>query len=266
MIKVGIFGSSGRMGHQLIRSVSRQSDMSVSGGICHEPFEDITIQLEDQKTLSVKIFKDAKSLAEASDVVIDFTIASVLDQHIEACYDVKTPMVIGTTGFGDTTKNNLHEASKIIPILQAGNMSLGVNLLSALVKQAASALGEDWDIEITEAHHRMKVDAPSGTALLLGEAAAEGRERTLSDVQKLSREGHTGQRPTGEIGFSTIRAGAIIGDHSVMFAHDNEIITLSHRAQDRKIFADGAVYAARKLISLSPKLYDMIDILDIRAS
>jgi 4-hydroxy-tetrahydrodipicolinate reductase len=148
-------------------------------------------------------------------------------------------------------------------VLQSGNMSLGVNILSVLVQKTASLLGNDWDIEITEGHHRNKIDAPSGTALLLGESAAAGRKQSLKDIQRLERVGHTGIRPAGEIGFSVIRAGSIIGDHSVLFAHENEHITLSHQAQNRNIFASGAVFAAKKIVSMPTGFYKMTDVLDL---
>lgn len=264
MLNVGIFGCTGRMGLELLKAVTLKEGMTISGGTCIDPDqEEVVVAIEGQ-SYSFPVLSSADELAKISDIIIDFTVADAMPKNIKACIAHNTAMVIGTTGFGDDIREQLTKASESIKIVQAGNMSLGVNLLAALVKKAASILGDDWDVEITEGHHRRKVDSPSGTALLFGEAAAEGRNIKLEDVQKLSREGHTGMRPAGEIGFSVIRAGSIVGDHSVLFGHDDEMITLSHRAQDRRIFANGAVYAAEKLVHMEKGLYDMIDILGLK--
>lgn len=252
MLKIGILGILGRMGQTLVQSIEQNPRTELAGG---------TILQGYQHNLTCFVTENPKELAEKSDILIDFTTANALESHLSVALETKTPIVIGTTGFGAQTKKMMHHASQEIPILQSGNMSLGVNILSKLVQQTASILDSDWDIEITEAHHRHKVDSPSGTATMLGEAAAEGRKIDYHKHKKLSREGIETPRALNEIGFSTIRGGSIVGEHSVLFAHDNEMITLSHRAQDRMIFANGAVYAAEKISFLSSGFYTMQDIL-----
>jgi 4-hydroxy-tetrahydrodipicolinate reductase len=172
--------------------------------------------------------------------------------------------VIGTTGFTAADEAKLEAAARHATIIKSGNMSLGVNLLSALVEQAARALNEGFDIEILEMHHRHKVDAPSGTALLLGEAAASGRAVALSERSVRTRDGHTGERPAGSIGFATLRGGSVVGEHSVIFAGAGERLELSHRAQDRQIFARGAIAAALWGQGRGPGLFSMRDVLGIR--
>jgi 4-hydroxy-tetrahydrodipicolinate reductase len=194
----------------------------------------------------------------AADVVVDFTTAEASAELAGVCAARGGPaLVIGSTGFDAAQAKAIAEAAGKIPIVRAGNFSLGVNMLMGLVRQAARALPDDWDIEITEAHHRHKVDAPSGTALMLGEAAAEGRGVDLGQRARKSREGITGARPDGEIGFSVVRGGGIVGEHSVIFAAEEEILTLSHSARDRGLFARGAVEAARWVTGKPPGLYDM---------
>ncbi len=175
----------------------------------------------------------------------------------------KIPVVIGTTGFKSEQDAEIAEFAKKIPILKSGNMSLGVNLLTALVKKAAASLSNEFDIEIHEAHHRYKVDAPSGTALMLGQAAAEGRGVDLNNKSVTVRDGIMAEREAGQIGFSVTRAGGTIGDHSVMFGSDDEILTLSHHAQDRSLFASGALRAAKWIKGKYPGLYDMSDVLGL---
>ena len=174
-----------------------------------------------------------------------------------------TAHIIGTTGFDAASEAAIAEAAKKTAIVKAGNMSLGVNLLVALTKQVAAALGNDFDIEIVEMHHRMKVDAPSGTALMLGDAAASGRKIALADHSVRARDGHTGPRKPGDIGFATLRGGSVVGDHTVIFAGEGERIELTHRAADRGIFARGAVKAALWAKGRAPGLYAMTDVLGI---
>ena len=216
-------------------------------------------------TLSGGIDKggDARALAEASDVLVDFSAPAALEFNLEAAIGTATPIVIGTTGLEERHHWLVDAAGVSIPVLQTGNTSLGVTLLAHLVREAAARLGEDWDIEIVETHHRMKVDAPSGTALLLGEAAARGRETDLEDVGLRGRDGITGARPAGTIGFASLRGGTVAGDHSVHFLADNERLTLSHVAENRGIFARGAVRAADWLIGRDPGRYTMAEVLDL---
>jgi 4-hydroxy-tetrahydrodipicolinate reductase len=204
----------------------------------------------------------------AADVVIDFTTAEASAALAERCAGLGGPgLVIGSTGFDAAQLARIAAAGRRVAIVRAGNFSLGVNMLMGLVEQAARALGPDaYDIEVFEAHHRRKVDAPSGTALMLGEAAAAGRGVALSAVAQRVRDGITGARPEGEIGFSVMRGGGIVGEHSVVFAADEEILTLSHSALDRGLFARGAVAAARWLAGKAPGEYDMQDVLGFRRS
>lgn len=255
-LNIGVLGHTGRMAQALVKAITDDKDCILSGCLVREK--------SIQDNFPYPVYDNIADFMTQSDVVIDFTTATALPLHLHYAVKYKKPLVIGTTGFSQDVYESLHKVSQEIPIVQSGNMSLGINLLSALIQKASALLGTDWDAEITEAHHRRKIDAPSGTALLLGEAVAKGRGMALKEVQKLSREGITGIRPEGEIGFSVIRGGGIIGNHDVSFIHEDESITFSHHAQNRKIFANGAVYAAKKLNSLPIGLYDMQDILGLK--
>jgi 4-hydroxy-tetrahydrodipicolinate reductase len=201
----------------------------------------------------------------AAQVVIDFTTAEASAQLAARCAERGGPaLVIGSTGFDERHVGAIADAAARIAIVRAGNFSLGVNMLMGLVRQAARALPQDWDIEVTEAHHRRKVDAPSGTALMLGEAAADGRGVGLGQVARRTRDGITGERPPGEIGFSVVRGGGIVGEHSVIFAAEDEILTLSHSARDRALFGRGALAAARWVADKPPGEYDMQDVLGLK--
>lgn len=205
----------------------------------------------------------ARQVLGNCDVVIDFTTGSASAALAEICASQAGPaLVIGSTGFEADDLARINAASNKIAIVRSGNFSLGINLLMGLVERTARALPQRvWDIEILEAHHRRKVDAPSGTALMLGEAAAEGRQTSLSSVARCAREGMTGERPPGEIGFSVIRGGGILGEHSVIFAADEELLTLSHSALSRSMFARGALTAALWVKDRQPGEYDMQDVL-----
>jgi 4-hydroxy-tetrahydrodipicolinate reductase len=202
----------------------------------------------------------------AAEVVVDFSTAAASTALAEAAAARGGPaLVIGSTGFSDAQQAVIAIAARKVAIVRAANFSLGLNMLLGLVAQAARALPDDaYDIEITEAHHRRKVDAPSGTALMLGDAAAAGRGVDLAAVARRTRDGITGARPPGEIGFSVLRGGGIVGDHSVMFAAEDEILTLSHSARDRGLFARGAVAAARWVAGRPPGAYDMQDVLGLK--
>jgi 4-hydroxy-tetrahydrodipicolinate reductase len=203
---------------------------------------------------------------ERADVVIDFTVPDAAVELARAAAARGGPaLVLGCTGWNDDQIAAIAEAAKKIPIVRAGNLSLGLNMLLGLVRQAAATLGPDaYDIEVFEAHHRRKVDAPSGAALMLGAAAAQGRGVELAKVARRARDGITGVRPVGEIGFSVMRGGGIVGDHSVTFAAEDEILTLSHSARDRGLFARGAVAAARWVAGKPPGEYDMQDVLGFK--
>ncbi len=204
---------------------------------------------------------------DMADVVIDFTTPTASVALAQACAQRGGPaLVIGSTGLSEADLAVIAQAGKTIPIVQTGNFSLGVNMLMGLVAQTSRALAAaDYDIEVFEAHHRRKVDAPSGTALMLGRAAAMGRNVDLKEVEVRARDGVTGPRRTGDIGFSVQRGGDIIGEHSVTFAADDEILTLSHSARDRSLFARGAVQAARWVVGKPPGHYDMQDVLGMKS-
>lgn len=243
MTAIGIFGSKGRMGQAIKATIAEDSALSFAGG--------------------VDAGEDGKALADAADVLIDFSAPAALEEHLDLAVASGTPIVIGTTGLEERHHWLIDEASRDIAVLQTGNTSLGVTLLAALVREAAARLGPDWDIEIVESHHRMKVDAPSGTALLLGEAAAMGRGVALGDAKVSGRDGITGARESGTIGFAALRGGTIAGDHSVMFLGENERLTLSHLAESRSIFARGAVKAAEWIKAQRPGRYSMNDVLNL---
>ena len=240
--RVGIIGSAGRMGQALAEAIAAAGH-ELAGGI-------------DQGG-------DALALAQASDVLVDFSAPAALEFNLDAAIHADTPIVVGTTGLAERHHWLVDAAAVSIPVLQTGNTSLGVTLLAHLVREAAARLGEDWDIEITEAHHRMKVDAPSGTALLLGEAAAAGRGVHLADAAVRGRDGVTGAREAGTIGFAALRGGSVAGDHTVHFLADNERLSLSHLAENRAIFARGAVRAGLWLIGKAPGRYTMPEVLGL---
>ena len=206
---------------------------------------------------------DPLALARASDVLVDFSSPHALEANLDAAVAAGIPIVVGTTGLEDRHHWLCDSAAAQIAVLQTGNTSLGVTLLAHLVQEAASRLGEDWDIEIVETHHRLKVDAPSGTALLLGEAAAKGRGITLAEHAERGRDGITGARTPGAIGFASLRGGSVAGDHTVHFLADNERIALSHLAENRAIFAKGAVKAAQWLLGKGAGRYTMAQVLGL---
>lgn len=253
-IRIAVAGALGRMGQAVARTVEADPHCVLAARF-DRPGSEGPMLLEREPALSL------------ADVVIDFTTPAASVELASLCARQGRPaMVIGATGATDEQRLAIAEAARAIPIVYAGNYSLGVNLLMGLVAQAARALpAEVYDIEVFEAHHRHKVDAPSGTAFMLGEAAAEGRGVKLSDVERRARDGITGVRPIGEIGFSVLRGGGIVGEHSVTFAAEDEIVTLSHSGRDRGLFARGAVVAAKWASSRPPGLYDMQDVLGMKA-
>lgn len=240
--RIGIIGSAGRMGNALQATIVAAGH-DFAGGI-------------DKGG-------DPLALAKACDVLVDFSAPAALEFNLDAAIHAGIPIVIGTTGLEERHHWLVDAAAVSIPVLQTGNTSLGVTLLSHLVKEAAQRLGEDWDIEIVETHHRMKVDAPSGTALLLGDAAAKGRGVHLADEAVRGRDGITGARVAGTIGFAALRGGSVAGDHSVHFLADNERLTFSHLAENRGIFAKGAVRAAEWLQGRQAGRYTMQDVLGL---
>jgi 4-hydroxy-tetrahydrodipicolinate reductase len=267
LAKIGILGCGGRMGRMLLQEVLSRSEAKLAGGV--EAAGSALIGA-DLGTLigagptGIKVGDDPTPLFRDSDAVIDFTHPAALARHAALAVEHKTALVVGTTGLDDKALAVLAEAAKQTVIVRSANMSVGVTLLTALVEQLAASLSADvFDIEITEMHHRHKIDAPSGTALALGEAAARGRQVALDRVWRKSRDGQVGARPAGEIGFSTLRGGDVVGDHSVIFAADGERLELSHKASSRQIFARGAVRAALWAAGRAPGLYGMKDVLGL---
>ncbi|EQB02672.1 dihydrodipicolinate reductase [Sphingobium quisquiliarum P25] len=254
MAKIGIFGAAGRMG-RAIAQVALDAGLDISGGTDRPGSGEVAP--------GIVITSDPVELARRSDVLIDFSVPAALAAHLDACIQAGKPVLVGTTGLETQHHALIDKAAKSIAVLQTGNTSLGVNILSALVEQAAARLGDDWDIEIVEMHHRHKVDAPSGTALLLGEAAARGRGISLADHSARGRDGITGARVQGAIGFAALRGGSVAGDHQVIFATEGERIELGHRAESRVIFARGAVRGASWLLGQPAGRYDMKGVLGL---
>jgi 4-hydroxy-tetrahydrodipicolinate reductase len=260
-INIGIVGARGRMGDALVAAILDADTATLAGGVERTGHGDIGLPLFAGSSLLLG--EDTDALAMACDVLIDFTSPAALQRHLDICVAHTTALVVGTTGLEPHHDGLLHTAAQHIPVLQSYNMSVGVTLLAALVQQAARKLGPEWDIEIAEVHHRHKVDAPSGTALLLGRAAATGRGIDLATHAERGRDGITGARAMGAIGFASLRGGSVAGDHTVMFATDQERIEISHRAENRMIFARGAVRAASWLTTQPPGQYAMADVLGL---
>lgn len=242
MASIGIIGSEGRMG-RAIAALLADSKHSLAGGT-------------DQGG-------DAATLADRSDVLVDFSSPAALEANLHAAIGAGIPIVVGTTGLTERHHAAIDRAAHAVAVLQTGNTSLGVTLLAHLVREAAARLGPEWDIEILEMHHRMKVDAPSGTALLLGEAAAAGRGIPLAANSERGRNGDTGARAEGAIGFASLRGGTVAGEHSVLFAGPEERLTLAHSAESRAIFARGAIRAGEWLIGRPAGRYTMAQVLDL---
>jgi len=264
---IAVVGASGRMGQMLIRTIEA-SDKAVLAGVTeragHEWVgRDLGLCMGGAEN-GIIVSDDPLEVFARARAVIDFTAPEATLEHAVLAAQARLVHVIGTTGFSEEQIARLGPAARHAVIIRAGNMSLGVNLLVQLTRQVAAALDEDFDIEVVEAHHRHKVDAPSGTALMLGEAAAEGRGVRLADVADRGRDGITGARARGHIGFSAIRGGDIVGEHDVIFAADGERIILRHVATDRAIFARGALKAALWGLDRKPGEYDMLDVLGLK--
>jgi 4-hydroxy-tetrahydrodipicolinate reductase len=265
-MRVAIVGASGRMGLTLIQAVTQSSALTLTVAIDRA---DSPVMGKDAGdiagvgTIDVKVTDKLTEVSDQFDVLIDFTRPDVSMDYLEHCRLAGKKMVIGTTGFNDAQKDQITEASKTTAIMMAPNMSVGVNLTLKLLEMAAKIMGEYTDIEIIEAHHRYKVDAPSGTALRMGEVIAKTLNRDLKDCAIYGREGITGERDRKTIGFSTIRAGDIVGEHTVMFADEGERVEITHKASSRMTFANGAVRAAAWLGDKSTGLYDMQDVLGL---
>jgi 4-hydroxy-tetrahydrodipicolinate reductase len=265
-MKIAVMGAAGRMGRELIRAIAAEPGCSVSGAT-ETPGSSVLGkdigELAGLEPLGIAVTSDAAAVIAAADAIVDFTIPKASVEFARLAASSGTADIIGTTGFDAEGLAAIADAAKRTAIVKAGNMSLGLNLLQALTRQVAAALGNDYDIEIVEMHHRAKIDAPSGTALMLGEAAAAGRHIALDEHSVRVRDGHTGPRRAGDIGFATLRGGTVVGDHTVIFAGEGERIELTHRAADRGIFARGAVRAALWSKGRAPGLYAMTDVLGI---
>ena len=265
-IKMGVVGCGGRMGRMLVAEIAATEGCSVAGG-SEAPGSGYVNQdigeLAGIGRIGIPIGEAVEKLMRSSDVVLEFTSPGATAEHAELAASLDTAMVIGTTGLSPEQGERVRRAARNIPIVWAPNMSLGVNVLLSVVEEVAKRLGTDWDIEIMEMHHRGKVDAPSGTALALGRAAAAGRGAALEDVEQRTRDGITGPRRTGDIGFAALRGGDTTGDHHVIFAGAGERVELSHRATTRAIYAKGAVRAARWVLGRPPGVYGLKEVLGL---
>jgi 4-hydroxy-tetrahydrodipicolinate reductase len=263
-LKLAIAGAGGRMGRVLTRVVTETKGCEIVGGLEAKGSPHLGADmgvLSGLGALNIAISDDAEAVLSKADGIIDFTVPAAtlsLLPHTKGKIHV-----IGTTGFDEAGLAAISHAATSTTIMKTGNYSLGVNILENIVKKVAAALGDDFDIEVLEMHHKHKIDAPSGTALLLGQAAADGRHINLKQHSVRSRDGHTGARVAGDIGFATLRGGSVVGDHTVMFAGQAERIELSHKAESRDIFAYGAVKAALWCKDQKPGLYNMNDVLGL---
>jgi len=264
--KMGVVGCGGRMGRMLVAEIAATEGCSVAGG-SEAPGSGYVNQdigeLAGIGRIGIPIGETVEKLMRDSDVVLEFTSPAATAEHAELAADLGTAMVIGTTGLSAEQGERVREAARHIPIVWAPNMSLGVNVLLSIVEEIAKRLGPDWDVEIIEMHHRGKVDAPSGTALALGHAVAAGRGVALEAVEQRGRDGITGPRRTGDIGFAALRGGDTTGDHHVVFAGAGERLELTHRATTRAIYAKGAVRAARWVVGRPPGVYGLKEVLGL---
>jgi 4-hydroxy-tetrahydrodipicolinate reductase len=259
-------GAAGRMGRELARAVHQAGGCAIAGGTEPEGSPDLGNDIGELAgigAVEIAVTDDPIALVANTDAILDFTAPAASVSFAELAAQGRIVHVLGTTGFSSEEEAKIEAAARHAVIIKAGNMSLGVNLLVELTRKVAAALDEDFDIEVLEMHHRQKVDAPSGTALMLGAAAAEGRDIDLEKRSVRSRDGHTGARRRGDIGFATLRGGSVVGEHSVIFAADGERIELTHRAADRGIFARGAVKAALWGHGKPPGIYSMADVLGL---
>ncbi len=266
MVRIAVAGAAGRMGRNLIKAV-HDSKLVVLAAASEYPKSSL-IGVDVGEVIgigscAISIVDDLSKVVDKFDVIIDFTQPASTLNNIELCQQFNKAIIIGTTGFSESDKESIMQASKNIPIVMAPNYSVGVNLVFKLLEKAAKVMGGYCDIEIVEAHHRYKVDAPSGTAIGMGEAIAEAMGNKLEDVAVYAREGITGERSRNEIGFATIRAGDIVGEHTAMFADIGERVEITHKATDRMTFANGAVRASSWLYQKSAGFYTMHDVLEL---
>lgn len=265
-MKIAIAGANGRMGRMLIEAVLRADDATLTGAldVANAPGIGNDAGLFLGETTGVRIESNMEKAFENAEYVIDFTRPEGTLEHLAYCEKHKIKMIIGTTGFDENGKKAIEQAAKTIPVVFAPNMSVGVNVTMKLIEIAAKNFAEGYDIEVIEAHHRHKVDAPSGTALKMGEVIANAIGRDLRECAVYSREGITGERDPSTIGFSTIRGGDIVGDHTVLFAGTGERIEITHKSASRATYAQGSLRAARFLADKSSGLFDMQDVLHLK--
>ncbi|QXB93220.1 4-hydroxy-tetrahydrodipicolinate reductase [Providencia rettgeri] len=264
VVRVAVVGAGGRMGRQLIQAAQEQEGIQLGAAIEREGSSLIGAdagELAGVGKLGVSVVDSLNQVVNDFDVVIDFTRPEGTLHYLAFCKENQKAMVIGTTGFDEQGKQAITDAATVIPIVFAANFSVGVNLVLKLLEKAAKVMGTYTDIEIVEAHHRYKVDAPSGTALAMGESIAGALGKDLKDCAVYAREGYTGEREAGTIGFATIRAGDIVGEHTAMFADIGERVEITHKASSRMTFANGAIRASGWVVAKKPSLYDMKDVL-----
>lgn len=266
-VRIAITGAAGRMGKTLIEAVAQNPQAELSAAIERPDSAAIGSDAGELAGLGkngITIVGDLAQVINDFDVLIDFTAPAATVANAQSCAEANKKMVIGTTGCSDIDKATIAESAAMSAICMASNFSTGVNLCFKLLREAAGVLGDDYDVEIVEAHHRHKVDAPSGTALSMGESVAEGKGRNLADVALYAREGQVGPRPEKEIGFATVRGGDVVGDHTVMFMADGERVEISHKASSRMSFGRGAVRAAVWIAAKHKGLFDMQDVLGLK--
>lgn len=266
IIKVGVIGAGGRMGRMLIEAVQDNPKTTLSAAIERQGSSLIGADAGEVASigrLNIQIVDDLVAVINDIDVLLDFSLPDATEQNMQICAEHKVAMVIGTTGFNEQQEQVLTEASKHMAVVYAGNYSTGVNLSLKLLQMAAKAFGNEADVEVIEAHHKHKIDAPSGTAYMMAEAVAEARGQNLKEVAVYGREGQTGARKAGTIGMHAIRGGEIVGDHTVMFIADGEVVEITHRARARMTFAAGAVRAATWVILQNKGQYNMQDVLGL---
>ncbi|HCH26694.1 MULTISPECIES: 4-hydroxy-tetrahydrodipicolinate reductase [Psychrobacter] len=265
-IKVGVIGAGGRMGRMLIEAVQNNPKTILNAAIERQGSSLVGVDAGEVAAigrLEVQIVDELEAVINDIDVLIDFSLPDATEKNMQVCAEHNVAMVIGTTGFNEAQEQVLAKASEKIAIVYAGNYSTGVNLSLKLLGMAAKAFGNDADVEIIEAHHKHKIDAPSGTAYMMAEAVAEARGQNLKDVAIYGREGQTGERESGTIGIHAVRGGEIVGDHTVMFIADGEVVEITHRARERMTFAAGAVRAATWVTEQAVGQYNMQDVLGL---
>ncbi len=267
MTRIAVTGAAGRMGKVLIEAIDEADDLTLGAAIVHPESSLVGADAGEMAGIGkngVSLAARVEDVKDAFDVLIDFTFPDLTLENLAFCSRHGKGIIIGTTGMTDAEKEQVRIAAEKIPVVFAPNMSVGINVMLDLLHKAASVLGDDYDVEIIEAHHRHKKDAPSGTALRLGEVVADALGRDLRECAVYGREGFTGERSRSEIGFETIRAGDVVGDHTVLFATMGERIEFTHKASSRMTFAKGAIRAARWLQNRPAGLYDMQDVLGLK--